>query len=579
MSATADNIFDARRYDVTLDPTALAYVNSPEFKCKCTEIALECATSSSGESSDRETFGLAQMKVTLLPPPLTSTPTNLQGSSSFFTMLDKFNAPSGPEAYTRRMRVMSFRSMMIISLVIRLIVGLLNEKDIKTSAVDFVQFKWLNQRPGQVIDDNKEEEEEEEEGDDVEDEIFDVSKYDKITAIMPIEDGDRFVSNPTVWIGVFSDSLTTTGAHDVAKGICDYLNELQLENIDIVFCEKKFKFLARPALYHPIKEGDTLQPVIDNVSVALSLSIQNFKTSMQGMLGPYFRIDKKLYAITVRHNLFPLDDNNVEYRFNPSARKKEVLVMGDIAFTNYKASIQAHICTLLDTIKSLKKRVDAYKRKVEDVVDIYQSKVILQENKVELSKTERHINQLKQFFLIIDKRWGKRKDRAIGHVIWAPPIATGQAPHNYTCNLNQVYRVEAVELDLWTRNVPSEFKFPDHSLLHLKRILTADEVKHPNSKDTQGNPIRRVLKDGYMSSLTSAKPVKLPIFNNEDEPGTFSKGGDSGSLIVNILSRFVVLLTGGLNKGTDGSDITYATLFEWVNLYFEGLVAFFTNND
>jgi len=109
--------------------------------------------------------------------------------------------------------------------------------------------------------------------------------------------------------------------------------------------------------------------------------------------------------------------------------------MGDIAFTNYKASIQAHIGTLLDTVKSLKKRVDAYKRKVEDGVDVDQSKVILQENEVELSKTERHINELKRFFLIIDKRWGRRKHRVIGHVVWAPPIAAGQAPHDYICDL------------------------------------------------------------------------------------------------------------------------------------------------
>jgi hypothetical protein len=198
----------------------------------------------------------------------------------------------------------------ISSLTFAKIVDLLNEKDIKTSAVDFVRFTWLDQRPGQVIDDG------EEESDDAEDEIFDVNEYDKIAAITPVEDGDRFVSNPTVWIGVLPDSLTGTGAHDVAKGIRDYLNGLQVENIDIAFREKKFKFFSGPALYRPVGEGDALEPVIDSVSVALSLSIQGFKTSMQGTLGPYFRVDKKLYAITVRHNLFPLDDDNEEYRFN-----------------------------------------------------------------------------------------------------------------------------------------------------------------------------------------------------------------------------------------------------------------------
>jgi len=109
--------------------------------------------------------------------------------------------------------------------------------------------------------------------------------------------------------------------------------------------------------------------------------------------------------------------------------------MGNIAFTNYKASIEAYIGTLLTTVNSLKMRVDAYKHKVEDGIDVDRSKVILQEVKLKLSKTERHINELKRFFLIIDKRWSKRKDRVIGHVVWAPPIGTGQAPHDYTFDL------------------------------------------------------------------------------------------------------------------------------------------------
>jgi len=169
-----------------------------------------------------------------------------------------------------------------------------------------------------VINDDIEEGEEEEkqqEGDDSDEEI-DISEYDKIARITPVEDGDRFVSNPTLWIGVLPDSLTATGAHDAAKGIRDYLNGFQAGNIDIAFREKKFKFLAGPALYPPVEGGDALEPVISNVSVALSLSIQGFKTPMQGTLGPYFRVGNKLYAITVRHNVFTLDGDHAEYRYN-----------------------------------------------------------------------------------------------------------------------------------------------------------------------------------------------------------------------------------------------------------------------
>lgn len=194
------------------------------------------------------------------------------------------------------------------------IVGLLKQENTDISSVDFVRFTWLNKRPGQAIDSDEEEEGESEQED--EDDVIDVADYDQIARIALVEDGDRFVSNPTVWIGVIPDSLTATAASEVAKGIRHYLDGLDVGRIDIAFRESKFKFLAGPALFSPVDDGDALKPVIDNVSVTLSLSIQGLKTAMQGTLGPYFCANGNLYAITVRHNLFLLDDNNEEYRYN-----------------------------------------------------------------------------------------------------------------------------------------------------------------------------------------------------------------------------------------------------------------------
>ena len=73
------------------------------------------------------------------------------------------------------------------------------------------------------------------------------------------------VSSATLLSGsVLSDSLTATGAHDVAKGIRGYFDGPQVEDINIAFREK-FKFLAGPAFYRLVEEGDALQPVIDDV--------------------------------------------------------------------------------------------------------------------------------------------------------------------------------------------------------------------------------------------------------------------------------------------------------------------------
>ena len=152
-------------------------------------------------------------------------------------------------------------------------------------------------------------------------------------------------------------------------------------------------------------------------------------------------------------------------------------------------------------------------------------------------------------------------------------------------------------------DVPSELKYPEDGLLALKGMLTAEEINNPNSSNLQGDRIRRVIKRGLTTKTTvgtmtrfmsyvrkyfptgDVESLEVPILSHEHDTGTFSKGGDSGSLIVSALGEFVALLTGGTNKGTDGSDITFATPFEWVwdlvkeefpgaNLYFDNLEEF-----
>ncbi|KAG8693739.1 hypothetical protein FRC08_008936, partial [Ceratobasidium sp. 394] len=352
MSAPPDNNLPNPILDdeVTLNPELLAYVNSAEFERRCTDLALKRAPSSSDESRDYEDHLWSSSEETESSATVVEADPNepskfeqylyyagVRGPKGRAPKLvwrdspDKFEEPSGPEAYGRLMNVIPVQDdhkfgekvgegIILWDRVCNHIVGLLNEANVKTSACDFVRFTWLNKRPSQVIDDDTQEGEEGEETEEVEgddtDEEIDVSQYDNIARIKPVEDGDRFYSNPTVWIGVLPETLTPTGAKDAAKGIRDYLDGLDAGRIDIAFREKKFKFLAGPALYGPVEGGHALQSVIDNVSVALSLSIQGLKTTMKGTLGPYFRVGNKLYAITVRHNLFPLDDDNAEYRYN-----------------------------------------------------------------------------------------------------------------------------------------------------------------------------------------------------------------------------------------------------------------------
>lgn len=75
--------------------------------------------------------------------------------------------------------------------------------------------------------------------------------------------------------------------------------------------------------------------------------------------------------------------------------KKQVVVMGNRVFTNYKASNLGYISALLDATKSLKNRVETYKRKVKEGNDLECLKILLKENEVELPKPKRRIEELK----------------------------------------------------------------------------------------------------------------------------------------------------------------------------------------
>jgi hypothetical protein len=88
-----------------------------------------------------------------------------------------------------------------------------------------------------------------------------------------------------------------------------------------------------------------------------------------------FRMGEGLYAVTARHVLFPENQGNGPYSYvgtffpredernsdhtYKAGPKKDVVLMGTEAFTNFLESIQAHIGTLSIAVGILEKRVMA----------------------------------------------------------------------------------------------------------------------------------------------------------------------------------------------------------------------------
>ena len=190
------------------------------------------------------------------------------------------------------------------------VVKLLDAKNIEPTCVDFIRFTWLNKKKDQEIQEGEDEDEDNSDEEDL--------NYDTMAPIMPVEDGDRYTTNPTIWVGVVPGALPATAAFEVTKDIRAFLDGLNVTKIDIAYRETvpKSSLGHGPALFPTIEDGEPLKEVIDNISVALSLPISGLKTTMQGTMGPYFHVGNRLFAVTVRHNMFHPNAGNAEYRYH-----------------------------------------------------------------------------------------------------------------------------------------------------------------------------------------------------------------------------------------------------------------------
>jgi hypothetical protein len=317
--------------------------------------------------------------------------------------------------------------------------------------------------------------------------------------------------------------------------------------------------------------------------------------------------------------------------------------MGDAAFEHYLGLIQAKIGTLNECIPLLERRTRTLTRRVNAGGDDAQKSAReLAETQDQLAKIVTKIETFKTFYVGVKTRWINPEDRVIGYVVWAPPIGHGVPPNSYTRDLcvikldKKKFRnfcgnvlslgpcwsvslkvshlticIPGPEISFSDFNllmhdrfdVPREFEYPEEGLLQLRGMLSAEDIKNSNSKNREGEHIRRVIKRGITTNTTVGTlsgfkshdrkyldagildSVEVAIFPHDNDSIAFTRRGDSGAVVVDALGRFVALITSGIYSGTESSDITFATPMEWVwdlikdrfpraNLYFDDLVGF-----
>ncbi|KZS93092.1 hypothetical protein SISNIDRAFT_474567 [Sistotremastrum niveocremeum HHB9708] len=463
------------------------------------------------------------------------------------TSTDVFLPLSGPSQVLRKMQLLTvhnhgklgqdrFAAIRGLTLLCKT-VGLLNRKQIKQTSVDLARFRWEEQ-----TEDGR---------------------------------GREVTSRITIWIGVLPDT-NGDAAFDSAQAIIELLKKYEIDDIDIAFRESEAQLLASPLLYAPVNDVHSLK----------SSSIAGLRTlHMQGTLGFYFKIGEDLYGVTARHVLFATTEGNDLYRYNTSAPKKNVVLMGNRAFDNLLESIQALIGTLRNTVTVLEKRVSAH----ADRARVGNQQAAADQDKFQqsLDETRATIADLRKFWAALKKDWSAVDNRVIGHVVWSPPIS-GLNPvcvvkldkDKFIPNLrgNSVDLGTEIEAGrfmslLYPRNnAPSKFDYPEDSL-YLLQV--------PNSQDIKGDPTRFVIKRGHTTLITIGRlngfeshkrhygllgnfnSIEAAVYPYDNNSGPFSRGTDSGAAIIGTNHDFVAQLTGGTGS-TDSSDITYGTPMEWL---------------
>jgi hypothetical protein len=104
--------------------------------------------------------------------------------------------------------------------------------------------------------------------------------------------------------------------------------------------------------------------------------------------------------------------------------------MGNRAFDDLLASIQALIGTLNNTVTVLKKSVRRHATKAAG--GDQQAAADLAKFQQNLDDTRATITELRKFFATLKKDWSEVNNRVIGHVVWSPPITGLTPPHGYT---------------------------------------------------------------------------------------------------------------------------------------------------
>ena len=355
-------------------------------------------------------------------------------------------------------------------------------------------------------------------------------------------------------------------------------------------------------MYKPAPTSNSTVQVREAFSTTQGITICTERSPhIQGTATLFFTISSKpgkLFLLTAKHVLFPVDEENDHYVYHGSGPHRNVLLLGTNGFEGPIQDIEKEIRGTQVLINHFKDQLEL----ADAMEDPEEAEAEWEDAQPQLHKAERAIEHLERFLANIKRDWKDPKKCVIGHVVLSPPLILSAGEGGFTQDL-AVIEVNTTKIDttnfignaidLGTRipvktltawmhpccTNPVSFVYPGNHLLQFHSTLSNAEMLNPNPSnvDDRGDPTIMVFKHGYGSGLMVGclnnihlilckafrtklceYPREVAVLPHTSKSGAFSKGGDSGMAVINSWGAIAGMLTSG-SRPSMVPDCAYIT--------------------
>ena len=310
-----------------------------------------------------------------------------------------------------------------------------------------------------------------------------------------------------LWIGALAKGLIgCDGASLPVAGIVVMACKQLLEKNMIldVHCELKLSEAYRltgPALVEPSMNSTSVVDVEVHLTPTIGTCIAQADLSTEGTFGFYVKFPEhgnKVFAVTCRHVLFPSieSDNKLYYHNNTSQPRRLVLLPGN----RYLGMMRERA---VNGVLGQQFIINRHKRDLSDWAgqegrDAKRAQKSAQNTIDEAMETMKDFQQLVKD---LDTKWKTPQSRNVGHIVYSPPISTGEKPNDFTMDW-ALYQVDPSKIKNFSGNVidlghevsdeklnqilnpnirnPYKFAYPGGRQWKIENTcIPLDEMRHP----------------------------------------------------------------------------------------------------